>query len=127
MASLVWFEEGNTVYWKERTLLEGGMRAKAYAGSMVATVSLKPPHPRAPYEVGSWQMLASTTLVWSSGVSVIGRKASKASFPSGRMDRAICRFPGLYREDLATHPGPDVLLCTEKLSTPDSPLIMFCF
>lgn len=94
MASLVWFEEGSTAYWKARILLEGGMWAKACAGSMVATVSLKPPHPRAPYEVGSWQMLASTTLVWSSGVSVIGRKASKASFPGGRMDRTFVGFLG---------------------------------
>lgn len=100
MASLVWFEEGSTAYWKERILLEGGMRAKAYAGSMVATVSLKPPHPRAPYEVGSWQMLASTALVWSPGVSVIGRKASKASFPCGRMDRAFVGFLGSTEKTL---------------------------
>lgn len=91
------------------------------------TVSLKPLHPRAQYEVGSRQMLASTALVWSPGVSVIGRKASEASFPCVRMDRAFVGFLGSTKKTSEPTLDQMLSLCNEKLSTPDSPLIMLCF
>ena len=71
-------------------------------------VSLKPLHPGAQYEVGSRQMLVSAALVWSPGVSVIGRKASEASFPCVRMDRAFVDFLG--STDKTSEPTLDQML-----------------
>lgn len=109
MASLG-LEERSAAYRKEEFCWRGGRRegkslCRKHGGNVV---SLKPPHPRALYEVGSWQMLASTALVWSPGVRVIGGKASQASFPCDRMDRAFVGFLGSTEKTL--QPTEDQML-----------------